>query len=636
MTKVPLQSLSTLTNEASALTKLNSNFTATQAGFEKTLSRDGTTPNQMMAALDMNGNRILNVPPPVNANDLVRLQDLTGEISISTDSGSIYSLKSDVESVTVPVNVSLIRTGGYTSYGLGGGWYKRVLSEPSHAGKIKDAGNTWFELVFDQDCNPAQFGASPSALSSTNTTAFNNFLTFVGSNYLEVDLQGETYTLSARPTSTYGVRFKNGKVLAPQLGGTNQINLSSDKYSIIVGRENLAAFMKYATAGTSQAVPILGDSTVEQNGTYPEKPEVLVWLAALKAGINNIHPANYGASGTSWGDNSLVSYLGSNVHLAIYKYGINDAVKSNALATISAAMDTELSAVRAASYGSFSNLSIVLFGPNITIRPSTGQNATWYESLRELYIEKARKYQCLFFDTYAYMSTADGAPGFWLDDIVTGPYHEGIHPDPVSSYWFWKQGMEMIFNGGDWNASKSNYLLNFKNTDQAPTNSYVPTGFRYGRNMHVALASNGFPADGILYTDVQIDGIVSQMLYTQEVKPRVLVRTGNRQYDVWTQWANTYNTVTLTNSWVSAAGDGYATPGYKVGNDGFIDLYGAIKNGTSGASAFTLPTTARPVDGAHGFTVPTSAIVIVGVDGTVKPTGTTTLVCLDGIRFRCL
>ena len=40
--------------------RLNANFDAIQAGFENTLSRDGTSPNQMEADLDMNSNAILN------------------------------------------------------------------------------------------------------------------------------------------------------------------------------------------------------------------------------------------------------------------------------------------------------------------------------------------------------------------------------------------------------------------------------------------------------------------------------------------------------------------------------------------------------------------------------------------------
>lgn len=56
--------------------KLNQNFEAIEAAFEKTLSRDGSGPNQMEAPLDMNSNRIINLPEPTENGDPVRLIDV--------------------------------------------------------------------------------------------------------------------------------------------------------------------------------------------------------------------------------------------------------------------------------------------------------------------------------------------------------------------------------------------------------------------------------------------------------------------------------------------------------------------------------------------------------------------------------
>ena len=55
---------------------LNANFTAIEAAFENTLSRDGTTPNTMSANLDMNSNRILNIPSAVQDSEPVSLGQL--------------------------------------------------------------------------------------------------------------------------------------------------------------------------------------------------------------------------------------------------------------------------------------------------------------------------------------------------------------------------------------------------------------------------------------------------------------------------------------------------------------------------------------------------------------------------------
>ena len=53
----------TLTDVSSGYTSqttLNSNFEALRDAFDNTLSRDGSTPNQMESDLDMNSNDILN------------------------------------------------------------------------------------------------------------------------------------------------------------------------------------------------------------------------------------------------------------------------------------------------------------------------------------------------------------------------------------------------------------------------------------------------------------------------------------------------------------------------------------------------------------------------------------------------
>lgn len=54
------------------------------SAFDNTLSRDGTSPNEMLAPLDMNSNRIINLGAPVGESDAVRLQDI-----LNLDGGTI-------------------------------------------------------------------------------------------------------------------------------------------------------------------------------------------------------------------------------------------------------------------------------------------------------------------------------------------------------------------------------------------------------------------------------------------------------------------------------------------------------------------------------------------------------------------
>lgn len=86
MAKLILNDLTTLTNETSAVNTLNGNNTAVENALENTLSRDGTSPNEMNASLDMNSNQILNLPHPATANSPLRLQDLSNFLGTGTTS----------------------------------------------------------------------------------------------------------------------------------------------------------------------------------------------------------------------------------------------------------------------------------------------------------------------------------------------------------------------------------------------------------------------------------------------------------------------------------------------------------------------------------------------------------------------
>lgn len=56
---------------------LNANFALIETALENTLSRDGTAPNSMSASLDMNSNRILNLPTAATSGEPVTLGQLT-------------------------------------------------------------------------------------------------------------------------------------------------------------------------------------------------------------------------------------------------------------------------------------------------------------------------------------------------------------------------------------------------------------------------------------------------------------------------------------------------------------------------------------------------------------------------------
>ncbi len=82
MSKITLNNFNTLQN-SSIISTLNTNNALIENAVENTLSKDGTSPNQMSSDLDMNSFNILNLPTPNTLNSPVRLVDIVPGTSVN-------------------------------------------------------------------------------------------------------------------------------------------------------------------------------------------------------------------------------------------------------------------------------------------------------------------------------------------------------------------------------------------------------------------------------------------------------------------------------------------------------------------------------------------------------------------------
>lgn len=90
MAKLTLSNLSNLQNELTAVNTINANSALIVTAVDNTLSRDGTSPNQMNASIDMNSNRIVNLPAPISPVEPLRL----GDANTLNGGGTIQSIPS--------------------------------------------------------------------------------------------------------------------------------------------------------------------------------------------------------------------------------------------------------------------------------------------------------------------------------------------------------------------------------------------------------------------------------------------------------------------------------------------------------------------------------------------------------------
>lgn len=93
------ETFSRLASMIGATTSINGVITEIEAAFDNTLSRNGSSPNQMSANLDMNSNRILNLPQPLVGTEPVRLQDLASFIADVSDIIWVWQVKKALQSL---------------------------------------------------------------------------------------------------------------------------------------------------------------------------------------------------------------------------------------------------------------------------------------------------------------------------------------------------------------------------------------------------------------------------------------------------------------------------------------------------------------------------------------------------------
>lgn len=228
MTKVTLNDVANLLDFTTAATTINGNSDTIETAFDNTLSRDGTTPNQMEANIDMNSFNIINLPAPATNNSPLRLQDLTdfngtGTVNLLPTGGTTgqalsktsnadyavgwtdkvtsvgLSLPSDFNVTGSPVNSSGTLTGTWATTPTGTGAVVRAtsptlvtpaLGTPSSATLTNATGLPISTGVSGLGANVATFLATPS---SANLSAAVTDETGVGSL---VFATGPTMTLT--------------------------------------------------------------------------------------------------------------------------------------------------------------------------------------------------------------------------------------------------------------------------------------------------------------------------------------------------------------------------------------------------------------------------------------------------------
>lgn len=110
MAKITLTDLANLEQKQSVVTAINNNNAAIETAIENTLSRDGSTPNNMESDIDMDSNRILNLPIALNGSEPVRKQEFDAAV-LGQLPGTDFAFSSETQS-TSPTTGAVTTAGG--------------------------------------------------------------------------------------------------------------------------------------------------------------------------------------------------------------------------------------------------------------------------------------------------------------------------------------------------------------------------------------------------------------------------------------------------------------------------------------------------------------------------------------------
>jgi len=207
MSKITLSNIGSIPdNPTSAANTIDTNNATIQAAFDNTLSRDGTSPNTMASTLDMDSNRIVNLPAPVGLTEPLRLTDANtlnggGTIQAIPTGGTSGQVLTKNSSTNYDVSWSASTSTGRTQLLANRTYYVRTGGNDSNTGLVNDDAhalatfNKGIDLISALDFNGFNvtlMAGNVGATYTNNPILINK--AWAGTGLLTIDLNGGTVT----------------------------------------------------------------------------------------------------------------------------------------------------------------------------------------------------------------------------------------------------------------------------------------------------------------------------------------------------------------------------------------------------------------------------------------------------------
>lgn len=299
---------------------------------------------------------------------------------------------------------------------------------------------------------------------------------------------------------------------------------------LIFGWEYFSCFHSKIMSGQKPIVVFSGDSTTEGAGisdlaTSALHQAVKSTLLNHLPGVECINAGHAGMSIHQWVTNFVNLDLGRRPDLYILRWGLNPNLESTFEA------DLRLGLARLRQQFPVDTMSVLLMTPNACNDAPNGRDRAYLDTINPIIRRAARDYKCGFIDLARLFPDAFSDP-VMMDD----PFGDGrrIHPRDVFNQSIASLITQVVLPEGVANFGAAR-LRNLSFAEFGPHVETLPVNYGMGINMHRAVSSMGWPLDGAVVTERQVDGIWRQMNYAF-AGPEMRTRTGS--WGGWNSWGD--------------------------------------------------------------------------------------------------
>lgn len=406
----------------------------------------------------------------------------------------------------------VIETLGFYTKGDGGG-HKRIVSTTDDGSGVA-CGSLWLNYInLNGSILALHFGLKGDN-SFDNTvldTKMHNYAQLSG--YTNEIIYDNGNYISDLDTDNYTIKYTYNNANVIKTNGLKRPSYS-EKLERLIDNEEYAWHWLYKNSANFpnilKKIVFAGDSTTagvwSESGGHSEsafgKITDLFERSCSEYGLGNFSVLNGGISGSTTGEWSvdggfLDSHISAHADMNAYviRYGLNDALTRT---HAQFKEDLENGLIKLRNFKNLENLTIVLMTPNSSFQGV--KNEKWLESITHIIKKLAKKYKCVYIDTYGILKDARSGFNIWNDYI-----HPDINHFGIINTFLEKVLLEPL-------SFSKNKTTNFFNIPQAKK-VFTPneTNYEFGISLNRATLSSGFPFEGIALTMKHADGVLYQV-----------------------------------------------------------------------------------------------------------------------------